>query len=513
MLALAATFVLTAAGGIEPASRVQVTPLVREVVTDAGLRVWSFPDDGGDRFLLMVLVGAGSRHEDPAGTGVAHLLEHVLLSSTELRSKREANRQLDALGGRFNGYTAHEVTTYHIACDPDDWEFAVEWLAEHVVTPGFDPDDVADERGIVYEEVRVREPHASASTIEEHLYPGHPLGEPIGGAQEGIRRLSTDDLRAFYGAHYRAPNMAVGFAGRVDADRVMAAVADAFGGLPTEGGVAPIEAVEPRFGRKLLGSADRLDRPGFVIAGYHMPAGATADTAAQMLVARYLSTRLFEEIREARQLSYGPRAHLQLRSDTARLDLNVEVSDSRKLPTVMAVFDDLISELAAPDAETFDSAARSAAGAFDVSTAARLGEAMELGWLMRRVGASPVELQAALAATGPDDVARYAEAHLTRDRSFAVSNAPLGGGRAPVLALLLGIALLFAVLDGARGFPMARRLRSLGSRVPSGKRRPRPSRPGKAPDAIRPVHVDELERSIQDFFADEDRKGESSEGR
>ena len=80
----------------------------------------------------------------PAGTGVAHLLEHVLLSSTELRSKREANRQLDALGGRFNGYTAHEVTTYHIACDPDDWEFAVEWLAEHVVTPGFDPDDVAE---------------------------------------------------------------------------------------------------------------------------------------------------------------------------------------------------------------------------------------------------------------------------------------------------------------------------------------------------------------------------------
>ncbi|MEM9379849.1 MAG: pitrilysin family protein [Planctomycetota bacterium] len=482
--------------------------LVRETVTDEGLRIWSFPDDGGDRFLLMVLVGSGSRHEDPPGTGVAHLLEHVLLESTELRSDRELNRALEQRGGTFNGYTTQEVTTYHVECRPDDWEFAVEWLAEHLVTPGFDPDDFASERSIVYEEVRAREPHAGSSTLGEHLYPEHPLGASVGGDKAGIRRLQVADLRTFFAAHYRAPNMAVGFAGRVDADTVTESIRRAFAGLPAGGEVASIDPVEPRTGRKLVGSADRLDRPGWIYAGYHLPAGGARETAMQMLIARYLATRVFEEVREARQLSYGPGARLAQYFDTSRLELHVEVSDARKLPTVREVLDGLSAELGDPDAATLDSAARSAVTAFDASSASDLGDAMELAWRMRRAGSSPSDLQRALARFDPDDVARYAETHLVPERSFTVASAPVGGEGAPLFAVLLGVVLLFVVVDGARGFPVIDSIRRRGVRLPALSRGGETAKPARRPDVIRPVHVDDLERSIQDYFADEDRRDE-----
>lgn len=506
MLALTATVALVALGGA--GATVPQTPLVRETVTDEGLRIWSFPDDGGDRFLVMVLVGSGSRHEDPAGTGVAHLLEHVLLESTERRSGRELNRALESRGGTFNGYTTQEVTTYHVECDPGDWEFAVEWLAEHLVTPGFVPDDFASERSIVYEEIRAREPHAGGSSLGEHLYPEHPLGASVGGDSAGIRRLQIADVRAFYDAYYRAPNVAVGFAGRVDAVAVTASIRRAFAGLPAGGEVASIDPVEPRTGRKLVGSGDRHDRPGWIHTGYHLPAGGAQETAMQLLIARYLSTRIFEEVREARQLSYGPRAGLTQYFDTSRLDLHVEVSDARKLPTVKEVIDGLCAELGDPDAETLDSALRSALTALDASSASELGDAMELAWLMRRAGSSPADLQRALARYQRDEVGRYAAEHLVPERSFTVASGPVGGEGAPLFALLLGVALLFVVVDGARGFPVVDSIRRRRIRMPAVARGGRRAKPAPRPDVIRPVHVDDLERSIQDFFADEDRRDE-----
>jgi len=475
---------------------------VREVVADTGMRIWSFPDDGGDRFLLMVLVGSGSRHEESFTPGIAHLLEHVLLASTQRRGKVEANLQLDQSGGDFNGYTKQDVTTYYLGCSSSSWRFAVEWLAEHVVQPGFVPRDIADEKAIVYQELDAREPHAGTLTLEKHLYPGHPLSRDIGGDKRRIEDITREELRAFYDQNYRGPNMAVGFAGRVPYDECVAAIREAFAPLPRGGAIATSDAVEPASGTTVLSG-----RPtkGWIYAGYHLPSGGSRETAAQLLLTGYLDLRAFEEVRESHQLSYAPSVRVAHYFDTARVFFEAEIAERSALPEVMGIVEGLFDELSDPRPTTFDSAARAVATALHVNSPSQLGPAMELSWLMRRAGESPVDLERALRRTDAADVASYAQQNFGPERRFAIANGRLGGWSVSYLSLALLLVAVVFVVDGMRGFPWmaAAHSRWVGRKVARERVRKVAHR---RVDKIQPVRGDDLERSIQQFFEDEDRQ-------
>ncbi len=488
---------LTCACALAQAHR---SDLVREHVTDAGARIWSFPDDGGDRFVLMVLVGAGSRHEDPDKTGVAHLLEHVLLASTQKRRKAQANRQLDVRGGVPNGYTKQDVTTYYLSCPSESWEYAVEWLAEHLVSPAFDPIDVKVERGIVFQELDARQSHLGSLTLEKKLYPRHPLSRDIGGDKSGIEDLTEADLRAFYDAHYRAPNVAIGFAGRVPHDECVDAIRDAFAGLRAGGDVAEIGTVRPWTGIHVLprGSAEKS---GWMHAGYHLPPGGAADKAVQLVLRHYLAERMFDEVRERRQLSYAPSVGIKHYADTTRLHLDVQVSERSSLQTVMEIFEQVVANSPRPDLESLDSAVRTARGVLEVNSVGQLGPAMELAWLVRRAGESPSDLQNAVALVSARDLGRYARNHLTRANQFAIATGRVRPGIASPWALLITLLVIFIGVDLARGRVWMKAIAARFARQKAKRARKRAGAP-----IIKPVAFEDVSDDIEKFFEEEDRR-------
>ena len=58
-------------------------------------------------------VGTGSRDEQPAEHGMAHLLEHAFFKGTERRRAYHINCRLENLGGELNAYTTKEETVIH----------------------------------------------------------------------------------------------------------------------------------------------------------------------------------------------------------------------------------------------------------------------------------------------------------------------------------------------------------------------------------------------------------------
>lgn len=466
--------------------------LVHEEVTADGLRIWSFPDDGGDRFVMMVLVGAGARHEQDSQAGLAHLLEHVLLGSTREWTRAKSRERLDEFGASDNGYTSHDVTTYFLSCPAASWSSAVDWLAAHLVDPAFNDVDLEIERKVVFEELDSNQPHAGGSTIGSFLYPDHALGRLIGGDKARIGGFQMEDLRGFYKEFYQAKNMAVGFAGKVPREDCMKRIASAFGGLEPYGGLASIEPVTP-----LTGDVRLPDDPygsAWIYSGYHLPTSNAVDTAAQILIANYLDLRAFQVIREEHQLAYAPEFELRFFSDTTCLSLDVEVSSRQSASEVFEIEQALYAELSTPIEATLESARRRSAVLLDVNSTGELGEAMEISWLMRRAGESPMDLQRALVATQPDDLAAYAAAQLIPSNRFVMANAPFGG--TPWIALPLVLLFLFLLVDGVRGFVWINALRwNWTLRRNSRLRRKR---------AVVPIEGDELEKRFQAFFDEED---------
>lgn len=487
--------------------RAQLLPV--ETLTEQGLSIWSFPDDGSSRFVLGVLVGSGARDEGPVPRGVAHFLEHVVLARAGDRPKAAADPELRDRARAWNGYTSHETTVYWLETGVGDWRWAVQWLADHVVRPRFLPEDIDAEREIVRQELLTADPHAGGTSYESLLYPGHALGVAVGGEPADLDAIDGAQLQAFHAAHYRAGNVAVGFAGRVPTQECCSAIAVAFAPLPAGVPQRPADPVAPHAGVVVPRGAGSSGA-AWMHVGWHLPTDTARDLACARILGAFLQQHLFAELRERLQISYSPSVQVIAHRDTQRIDCEVRVGEARALRTALDVIDDAAGALLRATDRDFDAARSVASSALVVDSAERLTAAMELSWLLRRRGQPPGGYVAATLATDRLAVLDYAERHLGDRARFVVASAPVGGG-VSAWALLLLMAVVVLMVDAFGGF---RRTRALGWLLRSvvGRRRggDAPSRPRgrREPprDPIRPVNADELEQRIQQWFEEEERK-------
>ena len=86
---------------------------VRVTTLANGFRVATDRMEGVESATIGVWVGAGTRYEDAATNGVAHLLEHMAFKGTKTRSPKEIAEAIEAVGGSLNAYTSREQTAYH----------------------------------------------------------------------------------------------------------------------------------------------------------------------------------------------------------------------------------------------------------------------------------------------------------------------------------------------------------------------------------------------------------------
>jgi predicted Zn-dependent peptidase len=117
-----------------------------------GLRVWSQPRADSQSVTALLVVGAGSRYETPANNGISHFVEHMLFAGSERWSEEEIKDMLTRRGGRWNGWTDTEATTYYAQVAASDFDLALDWLAQVVFHPTFPPDKVENERRIIFQE-------------------------------------------------------------------------------------------------------------------------------------------------------------------------------------------------------------------------------------------------------------------------------------------------------------------------------------------------------------------------
>ncbi|MBR6116236.1 MAG: insulinase family protein [Paludibacteraceae bacterium] len=55
-----------------------------------------------------VMVGAGTRDEQPEENGMAHYIEHCVFKGTTHHSARAIIRAIEGIGGEINAYTTKE---------------------------------------------------------------------------------------------------------------------------------------------------------------------------------------------------------------------------------------------------------------------------------------------------------------------------------------------------------------------------------------------------------------------
>lgn len=213
---------------------------------------------------VYLLVRAGSADEAPDQVGAAHFVEHMLFKGTQARALEDCAPAIEAMGGEVNAYTTYDRTVVHATVMRDDWEQALDVLADMVLRPRFDPADVELEREVVLEEIRGELDVPStmlAEAVAARVFTEHPYGRPVIGTMRSVAALSRKRLMDFHARWYRPSNIVVSVSGDVCADALQAAVNERFQGPPLPAPTRSRPPEPPQTRRRTVVLEDRFEEP------------------------------------------------------------------------------------------------------------------------------------------------------------------------------------------------------------------------------------------------------------
>jgi predicted Zn-dependent peptidase len=273
-----------------------------------GIRVVADPAPGYQTLALSVVAGRGARAEDETRAGWAHLLEHMVFKGAGERSARDIVEVIEAAGGSINAATGYERTSYQVRGLAGGLPLGLEVAADLVLRPTLDAGDLAQEIGVIAQEIA-----EAADTPDDFVFelaqaaafPDQPLGRPVLGAEASIGAANPAALEAWRAALYAPDKLVISAAGAVDEDELLKLAETLFGSATA----SPAREVAPAsFGGGRASEARKLEQAHVV---FYLPGlGATdPDYFALRIFAEALgggmSSRLFQEAREKLGLAYA----------------------------------------------------------------------------------------------------------------------------------------------------------------------------------------------------------------
>ena len=255
-----------------------------------------------------VWVDVGARYEAEEVNGVAHFLEHMAFKGTTTRSARDIAEAIENVGGSLNAYTSREHTSFHARLLAEDTPLAIEIVADILKNASFVEDELLKERHVILQEIgEVQDTPDDLvfDLFQESAYPGQPMGRSILGSTANVERLSAAEIRGYMAEHYAPGRMILAAAGAVDHVAILAQAERWFADLPP----SPVVPAAPACYRGGVVLEERdLEQVHVCLGVEGLPWGDPDYFAAQVLSTALgggMSSRLFQEVREARGLCYG----------------------------------------------------------------------------------------------------------------------------------------------------------------------------------------------------------------
>jgi len=177
----------------------------------------------------------GSADETPGATGIAHWLEHMNFKGTARFSKREMKNLIERRGGYWNGYTWIDQTTYFETLPKEHLDLALTLESERMARSRIDPAEFESERTVIVSELHGGENDPETLLDREvtaAAFQTHGYRWPTVGWETDVRRITRNEMVAFYRANYVPANATLVIAGDFDPVEAMRKVRRLFGKIP-----------------------------------------------------------------------------------------------------------------------------------------------------------------------------------------------------------------------------------------------------------------------------------------
>ena len=286
---------------------------VRKTILDNGLTILIREDHSAPVVSAQAWCRAGSITEGKyMGAGISHVLEHMLFKRTTTRAVGDIPHAVQRAGGDMNAYTSFEQTVYHIDLPAENWQTAVDILADCMMNATIPADELLKEKQVILREMAmgIDDPGRRADRLQWNTaFIAHPYRHPVIGYPDIYNRITRDDVVGYYKSMYVPNNLIFIVVGDVNAlvvearlreltkDFKMNAVAPAT--IPVE---PPQVSLRERY-------EDAPVQVTHLDLAWHVPAATDPDVPAldvlAIIVGQGRSSRLYREIQQNQGLVHS----------------------------------------------------------------------------------------------------------------------------------------------------------------------------------------------------------------
>lgn len=338
-------------------------------------------------FDIRLTFAAGSS-QDGKLPGLAGLTNALLDQGTDSKSADEIALGLENLGARLgNGsYRDMGILSLRTLSDPQLSEPALDLFTEILSRPAFRQQDIARLKNQLQAsfEYQEKDPGTRASqALFAQLYGEHPYASPSSGTKQSVAAIGRQQLQNFYQEHYTAGNMQIALVGNLDRQRAEQIAERISNALQRGTAVPPVTAaVAPAASQTHIpfdSSQTHILLAQLAVERGHADYPALY-LANQILGGSGFGSRLMEEVREKRGLTYGIYSGLSPMQARGPFMISVQTRaelSQATLELVQQMLRDFIGQ--GPTAEELTTAKKEILGSFPLSAASNAGILGQLG--------------------------------------------------------------------------------------------------------------------------------------
>ena len=323
--------------------------MYQRTVMENGLRVLTAEMPHTRSVSMFVAVGAGSRYEPDELAGLSHFLEHLPFKGTQSWPTALAiSEAVEGVGGIMNAATDREMTSFWCKIASVYADRALPVIMDLIRHPLLEPAEMEKEREVILDELRMTNDYPAQVCdllIDRALWPQQAMGRDVGGTAESVAAIRLADVQRYRARQYRPNNAVIGIAGAISHDDAARLIADATAdwepgeSLPWEpvsipSGDVPAMLLEHRATED---TSICLGLPGFALAD----ADRYAATVLNGVLGDGMSSRLFQNLRETRGLTYDCHSALSSYRDCGALVVSCATEPRRAAEAIAATRDEL----------------------------------------------------------------------------------------------------------------------------------------------------------------------------
>jgi len=341
---------MTQSGSAASGSGFRLPPSLSRTL-DNGVRIYVMEFRGLPLVNCNVIISAGAAHDPKGKEGLADMTATLLRKGTTSRSAMEIASEIDVLGATLDAVADPDATQVKSEFLARDTDAALDLLAEVVSHPAFSQEELERLRGEKLGALQaVRDDPATlvGRRFLELLYGKHPYGHAVTGWEATVGAITREDVTGFYGRHYVPSRMIVVAVGDFEAPRMLERLAGLFSALPAvkpAGSEGPIPEPAAPGGRAIY----LVDKPESTQSQIRI-GGIGIDrrdpdyiplVVANTILGGGFTSRLVEEIRVNRGLSYGVRSRLLAQVQPGPFVISTFTKNATTLETIKVALAEL----------------------------------------------------------------------------------------------------------------------------------------------------------------------------